>query len=174
MHKTDLIWGGTWGGTANFWGGMCPPRPPLGDATEVNCSHTFLLAPRCILFFHPYIYVAVEMLASGWIVQSDDSLLKNYPQNRNCWDLGVTFFNFLPDAVSSAWWYTSLSLLSSSSRYSSGLSSGKGVEPEVEASLTSCCFSSLPRPVRNPAKSPFFRNSRHLIPYKKLSISIEM
>ena len=34
MHKTDLIWGGTWGGTANFWGGMCPPRPPLGDATD--------------------------------------------------------------------------------------------------------------------------------------------
>ena len=33
MHKTDLIWGGTWGGTANFWGGMCPPRSPLGDAT---------------------------------------------------------------------------------------------------------------------------------------------
>ena len=33
MHKTDLSWGGTWGGTANFLGGMCPPRPPLGDAT---------------------------------------------------------------------------------------------------------------------------------------------
>ena len=32
MHKTDLIWGGT----ANFWGGMCPPRPPLGDATDAQ------------------------------------------------------------------------------------------------------------------------------------------
>ena len=30
MHKTDLIWGGTWGGTANVGGGgMCPPGPPL-------------------------------------------------------------------------------------------------------------------------------------------------
>ena len=34
MHKTDLIWGGGahGGGTANVWGGMCPPGP-LGDAT---------------------------------------------------------------------------------------------------------------------------------------------
>ena len=34
MHKTDLIWGGT----ANFWGGMCPPRPALGDATDYTIS----------------------------------------------------------------------------------------------------------------------------------------
>ena len=35
-HKTDRIGGGGgghMGGTANIWGGMCPPRPPLGDAT---------------------------------------------------------------------------------------------------------------------------------------------
>ena len=28
MHKTDLIWGGTWGSTANFWG-ACAPQAPL-------------------------------------------------------------------------------------------------------------------------------------------------
>ena len=29
MHKTDLIWGGTWGGPAIFWGACAPPGPPL-------------------------------------------------------------------------------------------------------------------------------------------------
>ena len=32
MHKTDLIWGGTWGAQQIF-GGACAPQAPLGDAT---------------------------------------------------------------------------------------------------------------------------------------------
>ena len=43
MHKTDLIWGGggggTWGGTANFWGACAPPQAPLGDATAAVLYH---------------------------------------------------------------------------------------------------------------------------------------
>ena len=35
MHKTDLIWGGTWGAQQIF-GGHVPPRPPFGDATGIK------------------------------------------------------------------------------------------------------------------------------------------
>ena len=46
MHKTDLIWGGTWGGTANFWGGMCPPGPPLATPL-LGCQVFFFKMLGC-------------------------------------------------------------------------------------------------------------------------------
>ena len=93
MHKTDFIWGGTWGGTTNFWGGMCPPRPPLGDATELSaypvrcCSAGQFQLPRglaCLIEYkQPSSTLRLQEIKIGRI----------HLQNRNIliWNFAVVY-----------------------------------------------------------------------------------